>query len=674
MDATVMSSSSYPIHQDPPSSPPASSITSSRQRKPPSVTPKRFSRFFAPRSSTASRSKSGRQSRSARHLRDITNSAANRAATGTRRTPKKALNFEQENAPTSTPKKRKAPTEPESSPIQDSPSRKSQRLMPREDTPVDDLELPQIEEFLPPIHKLRISSPSSHLLHRSFGGFSHWPRRKARLASTTKHYAAGFHSNPSDVQQFSALPFVTATCSTNTLTAVGTEEGAVCLIESAKDLPPTMGRLQLTMWPHGNAIMDLAFSADDRQLATAAGDQTSRIMDVPTQETKHYLKGHTSSLKQVRFQPDNDNIVVTSARDGMVQIWDLRCTGVVSEFHDERTIYSQPASGPVPSAAQIPNSRHRKWSSNVNMLRPYATFASAHSDAKLVRTFHPDSDLDKDEKTSRRRGDVSVTSISFLSSRPHLLLTASEASTAIKLWDIRANHPRRTGPKPLSQTQYPDSHSRHRHFGVNALALSSDDARLYVLSRDNTVYTYATNHLLQGSTVAQTRGVAEAPGPLYGFRHKDLHATSFFVKMSLRKATMCKPELLAVGSSDGTPVLFPTAEPTPAAQNRSSSIPSLSSSPSTPLSFSQRETRMADAIPIYESGTALVGGHGGKEVSSVSWNCEGDLATVSDDYSVRFWREDTDEARRLRVNEDNDGRRWGCGWADCGEEWDEDDG
>lgn len=666
-----MSSPSYTIHQDPPSSPPASSITSSRQRGLPSVTPKRFSRFFAPRSSTASRSKSSRQSRSARHLRDITNSAANRGKTGTRRTPKKALDFAQENVPTSTPKKRKAPTEPESSPIQDSPSRKSQRLIAREDTPVDDVELPQIEEFLPPIHKLRISTSSSQILRRSFGSFSHWPRRKGGFTTDTKHYTAGFHSNSSDVQQFSTLPFVTAACNTNTLTAVGTEEGAVCLIESAKDLPPAMGRLQLTMWPHGNAIMDLTLSADDRLLATAAGDQSSRIMDVPTQETKYYLKGHTSSLKQVRFQPDNDNLVVTSARDGMVQIWDLRCTGVVSEFQDERTIYSQPASGPVPSATQIPNSRHRKWSSSVNMLRPYATLASAHSDAKLVRTSHPDSDLDKDEKTSRRRGDVSVTSISFLSSRPHLLLTASEASTTVKIWDIRANHPRRTGPKPLSQTQYPDSHTRHRHFGVNALALSSDDARLYVLSRDNTVYAYATNNLLLGSS--DSRGVAEAPGPLYGFRHTALHATSFFVKMSLRRATPSKPELLAVGSSDGTPVLFPTTEPTLSARGRYSSIP-LPSEPSTPLSFSQRETRMTDAIPIYETGTALVGGHGGKEVSSVAWNSEGDLTTVSDDYSVRFWREDADEARRLRVNQDNDGSRWGCGWADCGEGWDDDDG
>lgn len=69
--------------------------------------------------------------------------------------------------------------------------------------------------------------------------------------------------------------------------------------------------------PHHNAVMDLAFSSNDYLLATASGDQTTRIVDMRTQQTRLILSGHTSSVKQVRWQPGNDSMLATSSRDGM---------------------------------------------------------------------------------------------------------------------------------------------------------------------------------------------------------------------------------------------------------------------------------------------------------------------------------------------------------------------
>jgi WD40 repeat protein len=71
--------------------------------------------------------------------------------------------------------------------------------------------------------------------------------------------------------------------------------------------------------------MDMVFSSDDSMLATASGDQSSRIIDMRTQKTKFIMHEHTTSVKQVRFQPGNDNIIATSSRDGSVQMWDMRC-------------------------------------------------------------------------------------------------------------------------------------------------------------------------------------------------------------------------------------------------------------------------------------------------------------------------------------------------------------
>lgn len=76
--------------------------------------------------------------------------------------------------------------------------------------------------------------------------------------------------------------------------------------------------------------MDLSFSSDDLMLATASGDQTGHIFDVRTQQSTYVMggsAGHQSSVKQVRFQPGNDNVIATSSRDGTVRLWDLRCSG-----------------------------------------------------------------------------------------------------------------------------------------------------------------------------------------------------------------------------------------------------------------------------------------------------------------------------------------------------------
>ena len=124
----------------------------------------------------------------------------------------------------------------------------------------------------------------------------------------------------------------------NSLIAVGDEEGRVRLLESAKGGKPGFPKVYLSFRPHTNAIIDMAFTEDDSQLATASGDQTARVIDMPTQTTTSVLANHSASVKQVRFQPGsaNNSVLATSSRDGSIQVWDLRCKsteGPVSEIH-----------------------------------------------------------------------------------------------------------------------------------------------------------------------------------------------------------------------------------------------------------------------------------------------------------------------------------------------------
>jgi hypothetical protein len=221
----------------------------------------------------------------------------------------------------------------------------------------------------------------------------------------------------------------------------------------------------------------------------------------------------------------------------------------------------------------------------------------------------------------------------------------------------------------------------HRPYGVNSILFNTDESRFYAVSRDSTIYAYSTQHLILGHApelsthpshvMNRYSGQNKAGlGPLYGFRNPNFCASSFYIRAALRKETPEHTELLAVGSGlinkTASPVLFPTDErflrrPAPPADEDDDELPGLS--PRRPT------LSMHDTIPIYETGTPLVRGHS-SEVTSMTWTRDGELVTVSDDYSVRVWKEDAEQARQLRMGGEQDGQRWQTGWASV-EGWDE---
>jgi WD40 repeat protein len=221
------------------------------------------------------------------------------------------------------------------------------------------------------------------------------------------------------------------------------------------------------------------------------------------------------------------------------------------------------------------------------------------------------------------------------------------------------------------------------------MAFGGDGARLYTLCRDGTVYAYATSHLVLGhapelslnnNRPRRTGGAdKDGLGPLYGFRHPRLQVSSFYVKLAMRKAANDRPEMLAVGSSDHCAMLFLTDErylDSPV-QKPADDLPRQSSLFTTRSGLRRTNSgvglsgRLEDTIPIYQSGTSLVEGHQ-KEVTGTSWTVDGELITVSDDYSARCWREGS-EARELRTSGEGEGRRWQCGWAATVDPYDDED-
>lgn len=418
--------------------------------------------------------------------------------------------------------------------------------------------------------------------------------------------------------------------------------------------------------------MDLEFSADDKVLATASGDQACHVVDMSTQQPIYSLQKHTSSVKQVQFQPGScNNVLATCSRDGSINIWDLRCKS-----------YQRPSLQLYCSLSSDSDNSSRLSHTHLKYPQASNSILAAHSEP-----YNKGSDI----KTPSLRDDISITSFSFLSAgRENLLVSGCAANASVRLWDMRTTYTLRRKAS-LSITRQPESHDRHRQFGLTSLSFNNDSSRLYTLCRDGTVYAYSTQHLVLGHSPELDIGhspcrrfpaeePAQGSGPLYGFRHPRLRVSTFFVKLSVRQPIDDRSELLAVGSSDNCAVVFPTDEKYMSRSANSAAMDKSEqhSSPSrrqslrsstvrehpTPSSPVKSRSRFEDHIPIYGHGAALIEGHA-NEVSSVSFTRGGGLATVSDDMHVRYWREG-----RAEKSVEADQRR--CGWTDVGK-WYSDD-
>lgn len=779
-DGRLQSSPSTTGLESPPRPPPA---RNTKQKRAPSITPRKFNAFFA-RRSTRLAPNGASVNQSSRALGAITGSAINRRQRQIRDAPIPMKPLDNPNADSvqnendhddddekpesETPrqsKRRKTGhhTPPDSSPMKPPPlfhsspctldddptAVKAALLSPLQSLATSSQMTGDISDFEcdhddsdddpePPkrLKQLTHRGMGAQLFQRQLGGM---PRAgRSYLSTPTSDWrseTANFSSGPTDAHYCSSheglarcIPFCTASCNTNSLVAVGDEEGRVRLLDSSSNA--RFDKVHLCFQVHGNAIIDMAFSEDDHRLATASGDQSGKVVDMMTQTPISILGQHTASLKQVRFQPGQSqgNVLATSGRDGSIQIWDLRCNGgtaVMDPIVLEREAGLQFTTMRKISTGCVVNSffgaheampRHQTRS--VGLLAPTTTSTDHQTD------------IASRGEVPGRISEVSVTALQWLpSGREHLLLSGCEADASIKLWDIRSIHTSRNhrAPTPLSYTATPASHTSWRHFGISSLTLSTNGSRLYALCKDNTVYAYSTSHMVLGPAPGSApvkrpkhAPADELPGPLYGFRHPSLHATSFYVKSSLRPLRGGRSELLAVGSADNCPVIFPTDEryfkqeleaarmssknnnPDATMTSSSFSRPSTARRPalSRTSSFAARSGGAGgnnkDDIPIVRTvggkpfGTPLMRGHE-REVGSLSWTSEGNLVTVGDDFVVRCWSDadghvemgdDEEEgsvkmarpnARELRTKGEGEGRRWGCGWADVGSDWDADE-
>jgi WD40 repeat protein len=81
------------------------------------------------------------------------------------------------------------------------------------------------------------------------------------------------------------------------------------------------GKEVLSLRGHEQRVTSLAFSPDGERLVSGSADRTVKIWDTATGQELHSLKGHAESVTAVAYSPDGGH-VVSGSEDKTVRVWD----------------------------------------------------------------------------------------------------------------------------------------------------------------------------------------------------------------------------------------------------------------------------------------------------------------------------------------------------------------
>ena len=85
----------------------------------------------------------------------------------------------------------------------------------------------------------------------------------------------------------------------------------------------TTGQQIAAIKGHGRGVSKVAFSRDNKLLASGGTDNTIKIWDVATRNELRTLTGHTSAIESIDFSPDG-RLLASATDDGSTFLWDTK--------------------------------------------------------------------------------------------------------------------------------------------------------------------------------------------------------------------------------------------------------------------------------------------------------------------------------------------------------------
>jgi WD40 repeat protein len=264
---------------------------------------------------------------------------------------------------------------------------------------------------------------------------------------------------------------------------------------TVKILDSSSGQTRLTLPDPGNQGRGLAFSPDGTRLATAGADNLAHVWDLVTGKELMALAGHTAPVDRVIFSPDGSRLA-TIDRNGEARLWDATSgqtlfslqafeSNSIQDANDIGIAFSRDGS----RLATAGGASIKTWDTLtgsevlalplVDALFAY-TVAFSPDGKHLAVGFRGGSVNVLDAATGQKLFDLSghTGSVRHIAYSPNgtRIATASVDGTT-RLWDAA------TGVEQFALTGHTGQ--------VTGLAFSPDGARLATGSRDGTVRVYA---------------------------------------------------------------------------------------------------------------------------------------------------------------------------------------
>ncbi|KAM6495599.1 WD40 repeat-like protein [Amanita muscaria] len=305
------------------------------------------------------------------------------------------------------------------------------------------------------------------------------------------------------------------------LLAVATEQGAVHILDTTKRKDWDVEPPRTTFHLHENGIFDVKWNISDTLLATSSADHSTRITCAETQKTTHILRGHTSTVKCIAWDPAHHDLLATGGRDGSICLWDLRVCNR-GEMNDE-------------GDAQITRD-------------PVTLIKGAHEAA------HINGGRLNTRKGKKNPLPRTVTSLLYPETVPYSLVSGGAFDGILRCWDLRQPTSKRAKTTKVkvptclySTVQDPTTRSGSRARGIVSLAAGHGPTAgvIFGLAADSQVYTYTLPRLDAQENV------------VYG--HDHLQSSSFYASLSV---SPCGQWLASGGGTGvkGSAFLFDVAD------------------------------------------------------------------------------------------------------------------